>query len=193
MGRKWPVATTEGSERRGHCALSRCPGGGVLQSPGGAGDLGVGGAEGSGSERGTTVEARDLLVYWELSSEKLAGGSMQKVMNAGSGGCKLNFPFSSPGWWRGSPPPAPLSLALGSLAPPGGALGALQEAAGPGNGSLTAVTGRLFPLARLGEERGGGGAQPGLALGREEGRFAVGTCPYTLPPSPALRQSAPSH
>lgn len=139
------------------------------------------------------LKARDLLVYWELSSEKLAGGSMQKVMNAGSGGCKLNFPFSSPGWWRGSPPPAPLSLALGSLALPGGALGALQEAAGPGNGSLTAVTGRLFPLARLGEERGGGGAQPGLALGREEGRFAVGTCPYTLPPSPALRQSAPSH
>ena len=62
-------------------------------------------------------KARDLPGYWELRSEKLAGGSMQNVMSAGSGGCKPNFPFSSPGRWRSSPYPAPLSLALGSLAP----------------------------------------------------------------------------
>lgn len=52
------------------------------------------------------------------------------------------------------------------------------------------MTGRLFPLARLGEESGGEGARLGLALGRAEGRFALGTCSYvlspSLPPSPAL-------
>ena len=45
------------------------------------------------------------------------------------------------------------------------------------------MTGRLFPLARLGEESGGEGARLGLALGRAEGRFALGTCSYVLSPS----------
>ena len=72
---------------------------------------------------------------------------------------------------------------------PGGALGALQGAVGPGHMRVTAVTGRLFPPARLGEERGGEGARLGLALGRAEGRFALGTCSYVL--SPSLPPSLP--
>ena len=135
-------------------------------------------------------KAHDLLVYWELRSEKLAGGSMQKVMNAGSGGCKPNFPFSSPGGWRGSRPPAPRSLALGSLAPPAGALG---PSGGSGawerkRESCDRQVFRLHSWARRGEAKELAWPGPG------QGGRAL--CTWHLPvhtPSPVLPQSAPSH
>ena len=39
----------------------------------------------------------DFPVYWELRSERLARGRMQRIVNTGSGGCKPHFPFSLPG------------------------------------------------------------------------------------------------
>lgn len=54
---------------------------------------------------------------------------------------------------------------------------------------MTAVTGRIFPLTRLDEEREGEVAEPGLAPGRAVPRGQAG---LPLPP-PALLQGGPSH
>lgn len=85
--------------------------------------------------RGNTFKDSDLPVYRKSRAERLAWGRLRRGAGAQGRECRLGaVSHCCPPRLAGPPselPPFP--LALGSLAPawhPGGALGALQEAAG---------------------------------------------------------------
>lgn len=123
----WPPLAIP--ERRALCP-KQVPWRRVLQSPGGRGPQG-GRSRGQWFRKGTTVEARDLLVYWELSSEEAGWGQHAKGHERWVWGLQAEFPFSSPGCGESWPSSCPSLHCLGQPGTPGGALGALQEAAGP--------------------------------------------------------------
>lgn len=106
----------------------------------------------------------DLLALLGIEVREASQGQKVEVMSSGSRGPRAALSLLL--GWAGSPPPAP-SLSLGQPGTGGGgALGALQKAAGSGK-EATVLSGRFFPLCTaewLNEER-----EVGVCAGRALG------------------------